>query len=62
MGKEHFFWIWFLINLDTQIMKPDYLAVERIEDEWMWIRITEGKKWYHRYLDENVRKRLKSKM
>lgn len=62
ISKEYHLWIWLLLNTYTQIMKPSYTAVERIEDEWDWIRITENKKWYHRYLDEDVRKRLKSKI
>lgn len=57
---EYHFWIWLISNIYFQIMKPSYLRVERIEDEWNWIRITENKKWYHRYLDSEVKEKLKN--
>lgn len=57
---EYHFWIWLISNIYFQIMKPSYLRVERIEDEWTWIRITENKKWYHRYFDSEVKEKLKN--
>lgn len=57
---EYHFWIWLISNVYFQIMKPSYLRVERIEDEWTWIRITENKKWYHRYFDSEVKEKLKN--
>ena len=41
-------------------MKPSYLRIDRIEDGWNWIRITENKKWYHRYFDSEVKEKLKN--
>lgn len=46
-------------NVYFQIMKPSYKKMEEIEDKWTWIRIMENKKWYHRYLDGEIRKKLK---
>ena len=57
---EYHFWIWLIFNIYFQIDKPSYLRVERIEDEWDWIRITRGKEWYHRYIDSEIRKELKN--
>ena len=57
---EYHFWIWLISNVYFQIMKPSYLRVERIADEWTWIRITENKKWYHRYFDSEVKEKLKN--
>ena len=57
---EYHFWIWLISNVYFQIMKPSYLRVVRIEDEWTWIRITENKKWYHRYFDSEVKEKLKN--
>lgn len=56
---EYHFWIWLLSNIYFQITKPSYLQVDKIEDQWNWIRITRGKKWYHRYLDSDIKKELK---
>lgn len=57
---SHYFWkIIILCNLYFQIMKPSYKRVEEIEDQWTWIRIMENKKWYHRYIDSEIRKKLK---
>lgn len=58
-SSKYYLWIWIISNIYFQVMKPSYKDVDRIEDEWTWIRITEGKKWYHRYFDSNIRKRLK---
>lgn len=57
---EYHFWIWLILNLYFQIEKPSYIQIDKIEEEWTWIRITENKKWYHRYLDDEIRKRLKN--
>ena len=57
---EYHFWIWLISNVYFQIMKPSYLRVERIADEWTWISITENKKWYHRYFDSEVKEKLKN--
>lgn len=58
--KIHFFLIWLCINLVVWIGTPSEAQVERIEDEWDWIRITRGKEWYHRYIDSEIRKELKN--
>lgn len=57
---EYHFWIWLISNIYFQIMKPSYLRIDRIEDGWNWIRITENKKWYHRYFDSEVKEKLKN--
>jgi len=57
--SQYYSTIWWIFNLYFQIMKPSYKRVEEIEDEWTWIRIMENKKWYHRYTDEKIRKKLK---
>jgi hypothetical protein len=57
---EYHFWIWLISNLFFQMEKPSYIQAEKIDDQWDWIRITRGKKWYHRYLDDEVRKELKN--
>ena len=57
---EYHFWIWLIPNIYFQIMKPSYLRIDRIEDGWNWIRITENKKWYHRYFDSEVKEKLKN--
>ena len=59
ISSEYYFWIWIISNLYFQVTKPSYQEMEKIEDEWTWIRITENRKWYHRYFDDDVRKRLK---
>lgn len=57
---EYHFWIWLISNCYFQLTKPNYLQAERIEDQWSWIRITRGKKWYHRYIDSEIRNELKN--
>ena len=52
-------WFWLMINLSCQCTKPSYITAERRNDFWTWIRITEGKKWYHRFINKNVKERLK---
>ena len=57
---EYHFWIWLISNIYFQIMKPSYLRIDQIEEGWNWIRITENKKWYHRYFDSEVKEKLKN--
>lgn len=49
-----------MLNIYFQITKPSYLSIERKEEVWTFIRLTENKKWYHRYLDFEIRNKLKN--
>ena len=57
-SSKYYFWIWLILNIYFQCTKIGYKDAERLEDEWYYIKITEGKKWYHRYFDDNVSERL----
>lgn len=60
-SSQYYFWIWLILNIYFQVTKIGYKEAERLDDEWNYIRITEGKKWYHRYLDDDVKERLGTK-
>lgn len=60
-SSQYYFWIWLILNIYFQVTKIGYKEAERLDDEWDYIRITEGKKWYHRYLDDDVKERLGTK-
>lgn len=57
-SRPYHFWIWVGLNLFFQCTKISYVVNERVEDEWDYIRLTEGKKWWERYLDDDIKKRL----
>lgn len=57
--SEYHILIFLISNFWFQIAKPSYKTVERRDEVWSFIRFTEGKKWYHRYLDYEIRDRLK---
>lgn len=60
-SSQYYFWIWLILNIYFQVTKIGYKEAERLDDEWDYIRITEGKKWYHRYLDDDIKERLGTK-
>lgn len=57
---EYHFWIWLISNTYFQLNKPSYLQANRIEDHWNWLRITQGLKWYDRYINYEIVKELKN--
>lgn len=60
-SSQYYSWIWLILNIYFQVTKIGYKEAERLDDEWDYIRITEGKKWYHRYLDDDIKERLGTK-
>lgn len=60
-SSQYYFWIWLILNIYFQVTKIGYKEAERLDDEWDYIRITEGKKWCHRYLDDDIKERLGTK-
>lgn len=60
-SSQYYFWIWLVLNVSFQFLKVSYIDAEKLDDEWNYIRITEGKKWYHRYFDDDVKERLGTK-
>lgn len=60
-SSQYYFWIWLILNIYFQITKIGYKEAERLDGEWDYIRITEDKKWYHRYLDDDIKERLGTK-
>lgn len=60
-SSQYYFWIWLILNIYFQVTKIGYKEAERLDDEWDYIRITEDKKWYHRYLDDDIKERLGTK-
>lgn len=57
-SSRYYSWIWLVLNIYFQCAKIGYKEAESIDDEWDYIRITEGKRWYHRHFDAEVKKRL----
>lgn len=57
-SSQYYFWVWLILNVYFQVTKKGYLTQEWEDDEWYYIKITEGKKWYHKYFDDKVREKL----
>lgn len=58
--KSHFkliliFWILFFFIFNTK----DYVQEEIDQDKWDFIRITEGKKWWERYFNSEVKDKIR---
>lgn len=56
--RHYCFPIWIISNIAFQILKMDYKTAGKVEEEWLFIKLTQGKKWYHRYFDQDVIDRL----
>lgn len=56
----HWYKILIVANIFYQIEKVSYIRAEVIEEEWRYIRLTECRKWYERYTNAEIRKKLNS--